>query len=65
VVLTPIQVQALASELHEPQRTFVLLLVLTGLRVGELLALRRGCARWRGFLNSFVRVHYDAAGHIR
>src|SRR6266851_3673063 len=40
VVLTPVQVQKLTEALREPVRSFTLLLVLTGLRVGELLALR-------------------------
>src|SRR3984893_747944 len=42
IVLTPVQVQMLADALREPVRSFTLLLVLTGLRVGELLALRWG-----------------------
>jgi integrase len=32
----------LAAVLHEPARSITLLLVLTGLRIGELLALRWG-----------------------
>jgi len=40
VVLTPIQVRNLAATLDEPARSITLLLVLTGLRIGELLALR-------------------------
>ncbi len=40
VVLSPQQVQQLLAALPEPCRTIVLLLVLTGLRIGELLALR-------------------------
>ena len=42
VVLTPVQVQVLAGTLREPARSITLLLVLTGLRIGELLALRWG-----------------------
>jgi len=38
--LSPDQVRLLASSLSEPCRTIVLLLALTGLRIGELLALR-------------------------
>ena len=40
VSLTPQQVRALLAELAEPFRTMVLLAVLSGLRRGELLALR-------------------------
>ena len=39
-ILQPHQVHILAKELSEPSRSIPLLLVLTGLRVGELLALR-------------------------
>ncbi len=39
-ILQPHQVHILANELSEPSRSIALLLVLTGLRVGELLALR-------------------------
>jgi integrase len=41
-VLAPEQVRKLVGELDEPARSVTLLLVLTGLRVGELLALRWG-----------------------
>jgi len=39
-VLAPEQIRQLEAELAEPARSIALLLVLTGLRVGELLALR-------------------------
>ena len=39
-VLSPEQIQQLAESLREPIRSLALLLVLTGLRIGELLALR-------------------------
>ncbi len=39
-VLTPVQLRLLVSRLPEPSRSLVLLLMLTGLRIGELLALR-------------------------
>lgn len=41
-VLAPEQVRKLVAELNEPARSVMLLLALTGLRVGELLALRWG-----------------------
>jgi integrase len=40
VVLTPAEIRLLVSRLPEPSRSLVLLLMLTGLRIGELLALR-------------------------
>lgn len=39
-VLAPDQIRRLVSELREPTRSLVLLLITTGLRIGELLALR-------------------------
>jgi integrase len=42
VVLTAAQIRDLAALLDEPTRSIMLLLVLTGLRVGEMLALRWG-----------------------
>lgn len=39
-VLQPHQIHLLTKELSEPSRSIALLLVLTGLRIGELLALR-------------------------
>ena len=41
-VLTAVQVRGLAAALDEPARSITLFLVLTGLRIGELLALRWG-----------------------
>jgi integrase len=40
-ILTPEQIQRLLTALPEPSKSAVTLLVLTGLRIGELLALRR------------------------
>lgn len=62
IVLTPVQMQKLASELREPARSFTLLLVLTGLRVGELLALRWGSIDLNGRLLRVVETVYD--GHF-
>jgi len=39
-VLTPVHVRLLVAGLPEPSRSLVFLLMLTGLRIGELLALR-------------------------
>jgi len=62
VVLTPVQVQKLADVLREPVRSFTLLLVLTGLRVGELLALRWGNVDLNVRLLRVVETVYD--GHF-
>lgn len=61
-VLTPIQLRLLLNRLPEPSRSLVFLLALTGMRIGELLALR-----WRNvdLLNGLIRVEetvYD--GHF-
>jgi len=39
-ILTPAQIRALLAGLNEPCRTIVLVAVLTGMRIGEILALR-------------------------
>ena len=62
VVLTPVQLRLLVARLPEPSRSLVLLLVLTGMRIGELLALR-----WRNvdLVTGLLRVEetvYD--GHF-
>lgn len=61
-MLTPAQVQLFADALREPVRSFTLLLVLTGLRVGELLALRWGNVDLKARLLRAVETVYD--GHF-
>ena len=61
-VLTPIHVRNLAAGLNEPARSITLLLVLTGLRVGELLALRWGRIDLNARLLRVVETVYD--GHF-
>jgi integrase len=62
VVLTPVQVRDIAAALYEPARSVTLLLVLTGLRVGELLALRWGSIDLKARLLRVVETVYD--GHF-
>ena len=62
VVLTPVQVRDIAAALNEPARSVTLLLVLTGLRVGELLALRWGCIDLKARLLRVAETVYD--GHF-
>ncbi len=61
-VLTPVQVRDLAAKLNEPARSVTLLLVLTGLRVGELLALRWGSIDLKARLLRVAETVYD--GHF-
>jgi len=61
-VLTPVQLRLLVARLPEPSRSLVLLLMLTGMRIGEVLALR-----WRNvdLVSGLLRVEetvYD--GHF-
>jgi integrase len=59
---TAVGVTRLLSVLEEPERTLVLMAVLTGMRVGELLALR-----WKNvdFQRRIVRVRESVyEGHI-
>jgi len=62
VVLTPAQVRDLAAALNGPARSVTLLLVLTGLRVGELLALRWGSVDLKARLLRVCETVYD--GHF-
>jgi integrase len=62
VVLTPVQLRDLAANLNEPARSVALLLMLTGLRVGELLALRWGCIDLKARLLRVCETVYD--GHF-
>jgi integrase len=61
-VLTPVQVRNLAAVLDEPARSVTLLLVLTGLRVGELLALRWGSLDLKARMLRVAETVYD--GHF-
>jgi integrase len=61
-VLTPVQVRSLTASLNEPARSITLLLVLTGLRVGELLALRWGSIDLNARLLRVCEAVYD--GHF-
>lgn len=53
VVLTPVQIRLLLARLPEPSRSPVLVLVLTGMRIGEVMALR-----WRNvdLMNGLLHV---------
>lgn len=62
IVLTPVQVRNLAAALNEPARLITLLLVLTGLRVGELLALRWGSIDLKARVLRVCETVYD--GHF-
>jgi integrase len=53
-VLTPVQLRLLVATLPEPSRSLVFLLMLTGLRIGELLALR-----WRNVDLTSGLVHVE------
>lgn len=61
-VLTPVQMRNLAANLNEPARSVALLLVLTGLRVGELLALRWGSIDLKARLLRVAETVYE--GHF-
>jgi integrase len=61
-VLTPVQVRKLAATLREPARSITLLLVLTGFRIGELLALRWGSVDLNARLLRVCEAVYD--GHF-
>ena len=58
-VLTPVHVRNLATALNEPARSITLLLVLTGLRVGELLALRWGSVDLNARMLHVCETVYD------
>lgn len=61
-MLAPEQIRQLAKILAEPARSIALLLVLTGLRVGELLALRRRNIDLAGCTLRVTETVYD--GHF-
>ena len=61
-VLTPVQVRNLVTALNHPARSVTLLLVLTGLRVGELLAFRWGSVDLKARMLRVCETVYD--GHF-
>jgi integrase len=61
-VLLPDQVKDLAGKLGEPARSITLLLVLTGIRIGELLALRWGNVDLDARILRVMKTVYD--GHF-
>jgi integrase len=62
IVLTPVHVRSFVAGLNEPARSVTLLLVLTGLRVGELLALRWGSVDLNARMLRVCETVYD--GHF-
>lgn len=61
-ILTPKQVAELVDQLREPARSIATLLVLTGLRIGELLALRWKCVDLTARTVQIAQTVYD--GHF-
>jgi integrase len=61
-ILTPSQFRELRNELQEPARSIATLLVLTGLRIGELLALRWKCVDLESRTLRVAETVYD--GHF-
>ncbi len=59
IALTPEQVRQLAAELSEPYKSMVLIAVLTGLRRGELFALRWGAVDFERKLISVREAVYE------
>jgi len=51
------EVKALLGNLQEPCRTAVILMLLTGMRIGEVLALRWGKIDWRRQTISLTRAY--------
>jgi len=62
IVLTPVQVRNSVTALNDPARSVTLLSVLTGLRVGELLALRWGSIDSNARMLRVCETVYD--GHF-
>lgn len=62
MVLTPKQIAELVSQLREPARSIATLLVLTGVRIGELLALRWKCVDLIARAVQITQTVYD--GHF-
>jgi len=61
-ILTPDQFRQLRDQLEEPARSIATLLVLTGLRIGELLALRWKCVDLEARVLRVAETVYD--GHF-
>jgi integrase len=61
-ILTPDQFRQLRNQLDDPARSIATLLVLTGLRIGELLALRWKCADLNSPTLRVAETVYD--GHF-
>ena len=62
MILTPAQITQLRDQLKEPARSIAMLLVLTGLRIGEILALRWKCVDLTGSALQVEETVYD--GHF-
>jgi integrase len=62
MILTPVQITQLRDHLKEPARSIAMLLVLTGLRIGEILALRWKYVDLAGSALQVAETVYD--GHF-
>jgi integrase len=62
MILTPAQIVQLRDQMKDPARSIAMLLVLTGLRIGEILALRWKCVDLTGRTLRVAETVYD--GHF-